>query len=72
MNAFIVAAGRSAGGKRNGLLSHIHPAILGAHVIDHLLTTKLGAASHGLVDDVIIGCVSQVGSQTANLGTRAG
>ena len=64
--AFIVAAKRSAGGRRNGLISHIHPATLGAAVIDNLVGSL--DMDGALVDDVIIGCVSQVGSQTANIG----
>ena len=64
--AFIVAAKRTAGGRRNGLISHMHPAALGAAVVDALVGGL--DADGALVDDVIMGCVSQVGSQTANVG----
>lgn len=35
--AFIVAVGRTAAGKRNGRISHVHPAALGARCVDALL-----------------------------------
>ena len=62
--AFIVRVARTAAGKRKGALSHYHPAVLGAKCVDHLVEGFDAA----LVDDVIFGCVSQVGSQAANLG----
>jgi len=65
MKAFIVAAARTAGGRRNGLISHLHPATLGAAVVDRL-TKKVGMDG-ALVDDVIFGCVTQAGMQTGNL-----
>lgn len=65
-NAYIVDAVRTAGGRRNGRLSQMHPSDLGAAVINALLDrTGLDPAK---VDDVIIGCVSQIGPQTFNLG----
>lgn len=65
-NAYIVDAVRTAGGRRNGRLSQIHPVELGAVVIDALLDRT--GIDPNVVDDVIIGCVSQVGPQTFNLG----
>lgn len=63
--AYIVDAVRTPGGRRNGRLSKMHPADLGAKVIDALLArTKIDPAS---VDDVIYGCVSQIGPQTFNV-----
>lgn len=63
--AYIVDAVRTPGGRRNGRLSKMHPADLGAIVIDALLArTKIDPAS---VDDVIYGCVSQIGPQTFNI-----
>jgi acetyl-CoA C-acetyltransferase/acetyl-CoA acyltransferase len=63
--AYIVDAVRTAGGRRNGRLSQTHPADLGAVVIDALIDrNKLDPAS---VDDVIFGCVSQIGPQTFNV-----
>jgi acetyl-CoA C-acetyltransferase len=66
MNAYVVDCVRSAGGKKNGALSGWHPVDLGAAVIDELVNrTKIPGAE---VDDVICGCVSQVGAQGANVG----
>ena len=63
--AYIVDAVRTAGGRRNGRLSRKHPADLGGIVIDALLErTGVPPAE---VDDVIYGCVSQVGPQTFNI-----
>jgi len=63
--AYIVAAVRTACGRRNGRLSGIHPIDLGAAVVDELLDrTALPADA---VDDVIFGCVSQIGAQAGNL-----
>jgi len=64
--AFIVAATRTAAGRRNGRLSRIHPIDLGAAVVDELLDrTRVPTIA---VDDVIFGCVSQIGGQAGNLG----
>ena len=57
-NAYIVTAVRSAGGKKNGRLREWHPISLGAAVLDALVERSGIDAS--LVDDVIVGCVSQV------------
>jgi len=65
-NAYIVDAVRTAGGRRNGRLSQIHPVELGAVVINALLDRT--GIDPNIVDDVIMGCVSQVGPQTFNLG----
>jgi acetyl-CoA C-acetyltransferase len=67
--AYIVAAARTAGGKRGGRLSGWHPADLAAQVIDALLDrTK---ADPALVDDVIMGCVLQAGEQSGCIGRMA-
>jgi len=63
--AYIVDCVRTAAGRRKGRLSKWHPADLGAAVIDGLVN-RVGM-SGSLVDDVIMGCVSQYGAQTANL-----
>lgn len=64
--AYIVDACRSAGGKKNGRLSGYHPADLGAAVCDALMErTKIDPSQ---VEDVIFGCVSQIGSQGGNIG----
>ncbi|MEJ0040932.1 MAG: hypothetical protein WDM81_01295 [Rhizomicrobium sp.] len=56
--AYIVAAARTAGGKRGGKLKDWHPVDLGANVINALLDRS--GANPDLVEDVICGCVSQV------------
>jgi acetyl-CoA C-acetyltransferase/acetyl-CoA acyltransferase len=56
---------RSAGGRKNGRLSKVHPIDLGAEVVDALVE-KTGVAVEE-VDDVIFGCVSQVGAQSSNI-----
>lgn len=64
--AYIVGAVRSAGGRRNGRLSKVHPIDLGAAVVDALVA-RLGVAVEE-IDDLIFGCVSQTGAQSSNLG----
>ena len=39
--AFIVRVARTAAGKRNGALSHYHPAVLGAKVVDASMDMEL-------------------------------
>ncbi|MRK02827.1 acetyl-CoA C-acyltransferase [Aeromicrobium sp. S22] len=66
MDAVIVEAVRTPIGKRNGGLSGVHPADLSATVLQGLVDrTGLDPA---LVEDVIWGCVSQVGEQSMNVG----
>jgi len=67
--AYIVAAQRTAGGRRNGRLSGWHPADLAAQVLDALMA-KTGC-DPALVDDVILGCVGQVGEQASNIARNA-
>ena len=68
-NAYIVSAVRTPGGKKNGSLSLWHPADLGAKVLDELvLQTGIDPA---LIDDVIFGCVDQVGAQSGNIARNA-
>lgn len=64
--AFIVSARRTPGGRRNGRLAGVHPADLGALVLDAVVGEA--GVDPAAVDDVIIGCVSQVGEQTFALG----
>ncbi|WP_036507858.1 MULTISPECIES: thiolase family protein [Nocardia] len=65
----IAAAVRTPIGKRNGALAGIHPADLSALVLTALAErTGLDPA---LVDDVIWGCVAQVGDQSSNIGRYA-
>lgn len=64
--AYIVEAVRSAGGRRKGALSGVHPANLGGAVIDGLLA-RTGIAPDA-IDDVIVGCVTQAGEQSFAFG----
>jgi acetyl-CoA C-acetyltransferase len=64
--AYIVSARRTAGGRRNGRLAGWHPADLGALVLDALVADS--GLDPAAIDDVIIGCVSQVGEQTFAFG----
>ena len=64
--AVIVEAVRTPIGRRQGALSSVHPADLSATVLNALVgRTGIDPA---LVDDVIWGCVSQVGEQAMNVG----
>ena len=65
-DAYIVAAKRTAGGRRKGALSGWHPADLAAQVVDHLV--DLTGADSETIDDVIVGCVGQAGEQSFNIG----
>lgn len=65
----IVEAVRTPVGKRNGGLAGVHPADLSAVVLNELM--ERAGVSPELVDDVIWGCVSQVGDQSANIGRYA-
>ena len=68
-NAVIVDAVRTAGGKRNGKLSGWHPTDLAAEVLKAL--QERNDLDPGVVDDVIMGCVMQVGHQALNIGRNA-
>ncbi|BEP40161.1 acetyl-CoA C-acetyltransferase [Variovorax sp. V15] len=67
--AFIVAAARTAGGRRNGRLAGWHPADLAAQVLDALVDRT--GADPALVEDVIMGCVDQAGEQSSNIARNA-
>src|SRR5580704_1180825 len=67
--AYIVAAARTAGGRKRGRLSGVHPADLAAQVIDSLI--ERSGADPALVDDVVMGCVMQVGQQATNVARNA-
>jgi acetyl-CoA C-acetyltransferase len=67
--AYIVAAARTAGGRRNGKLSGWHPADLAAQVLNDLV--RRTGADPALIEDVIMGCVGQVGEQSGNIGRNA-
>ena len=65
----IIEAVRTPVGKRNGGLSGMHAADLSAIVLNELLE-RVGVGPE-IVDDVIWGCVSQVGDQSSNIGRYA-
>jgi acetyl-CoA C-acetyltransferase len=64
-DVYVCGAVRTAVGRRGGALSSWHPADLGAAVINGLIA-RTGMDPAG-VDDVILGCVSQIGPQTFNV-----
>jgi acetyl-CoA acyltransferase len=65
----IVQAVRTAVGRRGGGLAGLHPADLSAVVLDALV--RRTGIDPGIVDDVVWGCVSQVGDQSSNIGRYA-
>ncbi|MCV7431332.1 thiolase family protein [Mycolicibacterium bacteremicum] len=65
----IVGAVRTPVGKRNGGLSDQHAADLSALVLNEL--SERTGVDPALVDDVVWGCVSQVGDQSSNIGRYA-
>jgi len=67
--AVIVDAVRTAGGKRYGKLSGWHPADLAAEVLAALASRN--DLDPAMVEDVIMGCVMQVGNQAVNVGRSA-
>ncbi|GAA3978109.1 acetyl-CoA C-acetyltransferase [Thermobifida alba] len=67
--AYIVGAVRTPIGTRKGALAAVHPADLGAHVLRELVArTGIDPAA---VEDVIMGCVTQVGPQALDLARTA-
>ncbi len=67
--AYIVAAARTGGGRRNGRLAGWHPVDLAAQVLNGLLDRA--GADPEVVEDVYMGCVSQVGEQAVNVARNA-
>jgi acetyl-CoA acyltransferase len=67
--AVIVDAVRTPMGKRNGKLSGFHPADLAGEVLKAL--SDRNDLDPELVEDVIMGCVMQVGAQGLNIGRNA-
>lgn len=69
MNAYIVEAVRTAGGRRAGKLAGWHPADMAGEV-PNALVDRCGI-DPGAIEDVIFGCVSQVGEQSFHIGRNA-
>ncbi|HLY87789.1 MAG TPA: acetyl-CoA C-acetyltransferase [Acetobacteraceae bacterium] len=67
--AYIVSAARTAGGRRNGALAGWHPVELAAEVLNATLDRT--GIDPSAIDDVIMGCVSQVGEQSFHVGRHA-
>jgi acetyl-CoA C-acetyltransferase len=67
--AYIVATARTAGARKAGRLSAWHPADLAGKVLDALIERT--HADPALIDDVVMGCVSQVGEQAGNVARNA-
>ncbi len=68
-DAVIVDAVRTAGGKRNGKLRGWHAVDLAAEPLKALV--ERNDLDPAIVDDVIMGCVMQVGEQALNIGRNA-
>jgi len=67
--AYIVAAARTAGGRKGGRLAGWHPVDLAASVLDALVDRS--GVDPAQVDDVIMGCVMQTGEQSNNVARNA-
>ncbi len=63
--AYIVGAVRTPVGRKNGGLARAHPADLGAHVLEELMTRT--GADPAAVADVIFGCVDTIGPQAGDI-----
>jgi len=68
-DAVIIDAVRTPLGKRNGALADWQPADLAAETL--MAIAERNSLDPALVDDVIMGCVSQAGEQTYNIGRNA-
>ncbi len=71
LEAYIVAAARTAGGRKGGKLKGWHPVDLGATPPSSTRCSIASKADPKLVEDVICGCVSQVGEQAINVARNA-
>ncbi len=65
----IVEAVRTPMGRKQGVLSGVHPNDLGALVLNEVV--KRAAIEPSLVEDVVFGCVDQVGEQSLNVARNA-
>jgi acetyl-CoA C-acetyltransferase len=67
--AYIVAAARTAGGRKGGRVSGWHPADLAGTVLNALIDRT--GADPALIEDVVMGCVVQAGEQSLNVARGA-
>jgi acetyl-CoA C-acetyltransferase len=68
-HAYIVGAVRTPVGRRNGGLAGVHPVDLAAHVLTELMDRT--GADPAAVEDVVMGCVSQIGPQSLDIARNA-
>jgi acetyl-CoA C-acetyltransferase len=68
-DAFVVGAVRTPVGTRKGALVGVHPADLGAHVLRELMGRS--GVDPAAVEDVIMGCVNQLGPQAGDIARTA-
>jgi acetyl-CoA acyltransferase len=68
-DAVVVEAVRTPVGKRNGGLAGVHPADLSSHVLAAL--AERAGIDPAVVEDVVWGCVGQVGEQTFDIARNA-
>ena len=67
--AYIVAATRTAGGRKGGRLREWHPSDLAGQVLDNLVART--GIDPAVIEDVIMGCVTQAGEQSTNIARNA-
>jgi acetyl-CoA C-acetyltransferase len=67
--AFIVAASRTAGGRRGGKMKDWHPVSMASQILNDLV--RKVDADPAMVEDVIMGCVTQAGEQSVNVARNA-
>src|SRR6266576_9872 len=67
--AYIVDAVRTPVGKRGGSLSQVHPADLGAHILQAVV--ERSGVDPNAVEDVIFGCIDQIGPQAGDIARPA-
>src|ERR1700746_1062958 len=65
----IVEAVRTPIGRRNGKLKDVHPVVLGSLVLKEVV--KRAGIETDQVEDVVFGCVTQVGEQSLNVARNA-
>src|SRR5215831_6067727 len=67
--AYIVAATRAAGGRKGGRVRGWHPTDLGGAVLNELVDRT--GIDPAVIEDVVMGCVMQVGEQSTNVARNA-
>ena len=69
VEAYIVEAVRTAGGRRNGALRGWHPVDLASEVLNAIADRS--GIDPTVIEDVIMGCVTQAGEQANDIGRMA-